>query len=195
LKSKFIASVLIALNVSLVFQIGCALSQNLNDFFGIEMAEEEAAQFKIVSYDKDRGANYYSNSRMNTQLYAWAEFEPQIIKIKVVNMTESNVSINYNMDQFTVVNDEDEEFILIKEDRLNYPSNEVIAPGKSVEYSLELPMKFWQTAGISSATEADPNSYQKFWKGENSLQLVKEKIKMIKLKLGGEKILIMKPVP
>jgi hypothetical protein len=195
MKSNFINSILIVLCLVLVIQIGCASSQSLNDFFGIEMPEEEAGKFKIVSYQKDRGANYYSNERMNTQLYAWAEVEPQIIKIKVVNMTESNVSINYNMDQFIIVTEDDEEFILLKGDRLKYSSNESILPGKSSEYSLELPMKFWQNAGITSATEADPNSYQKFWKGENSLQLVKEKIKMIKVKLGGDKTLIMKPIP
>jgi hypothetical protein len=194
LKSKFSTALLFGLSVALIFQIGCASSQKLNDFFGIEMPEDEADNFKMVSYEKDRGANYYSNSRMNTQLYSWAEIQPQIIKIKVVNLTDSAVPISYNMDQFTLYTEENE-FILIKGDRIDYPTDESIAPHKSVEYTLELPMKFWQSAGISTASEAGPNSYKDFWKGENSLQLVKEKITMIKVKLGGEKTLIMKPVP
>jgi len=109
-------------------------------------------------------------------------------------MTESAVPISYNMDQFTLYTDEDE-FILLKGDRINYPMDDSITPSKSVEYSLELPMKFWQSSGISTATEAGPNSYKDFWKGENSLQIVKETITMIRVKLGGEKTLIMKPVP
>ena len=181
--------------ITLVLQIGCASSQNLNDFFGIEMAEEDADNFKIVSYEPSKGANYYSNSRMNTQLYAWAEVQPQIIKLKVVNMTENEIPFNYNTDQFTLVTEAGDEFILLKGDRIDYPGQDSIMPGKSVEYALELPMNFWQSSGISTASEAGPNSYKDFWKGENSLQLVKEKIKVIKVELAGEKTIFMKPVP
>jgi hypothetical protein len=42
---------------------------------------------------------------------------------------------------------------------------------------------------------AAPQNLNDFWKGENSLQLVKEKIKIITVKLGGKTTLIMKPVP
>jgi hypothetical protein len=42
---------------------------------------------------------------------------------------------------------------------------------------------------------AAPQNLNDFWKGENSLQLVKEKIKIITVKLGGKTKLIMKPVP
>ena len=76
----------VAFCLTLIFYFGCASSQNLNDFFGIEMPEEEADKFKIVSYDQDRGANYYSNSRMNTHLYAWAEIQPQILGDVVISV-------------------------------------------------------------------------------------------------------------
>ena len=42
---------------------------------------------------------------------------------------------------------------------------------------------------------ASSQNLNDFWKGENSLQLVKEKIKIITVKLGGKTTLIMKPVP
>jgi hypothetical protein len=132
---------------------------------------------------------------MNTQLYAWAEVEPQIIKIKIVNLTNLNVPINYNVDQFTVFTTDDKEYILIKGDRITYPSEEYIAPHQSVEYSLEIPMIFWQTVGLTNPNATDANYVLDFWKGENSLQIVKEKIRMIKVSLGGKTTLIMKPVP
>jgi hypothetical protein len=179
--------------ISLLFS--CAASQNLNDYFGIEMDEDEASNFEIVSYESDRGANYYSNSRMNTQLYAWAEIQSSMVKLKVVNTTNLHVPISYNLDQFSVYTEEDEEFLLVKGDRIDYPPNESIGPNKAVEYSLQLPMNFWRSSSISTASEADPNSYEAFWKGENTIQLVKEKIVMIKVRLGGEKTIIMKPVP
>ena len=120
---------------------------------------------------------------------------PQIIKIKVMNMTDSKIKINYATDQFTVYTVEDEEHILIKGDRINYPFQDYIARDQSVEYSLSLPTQLWQTSGAASQGESDPNSYKNFWKGENSMQLVKDRIKMIKVVLGGEKTVIMKPVP
>lgn len=186
---------IIALNINVILQNGCASSQNLNDFFGIEMPEEEADNFKIVSYEVKRGANYYSNSRMNTQIYAWAEIQPQIVKIKVVNTSETNLPTSYTMDQFTVFTKEGGKFILLNGDRITYPTVEKIAPNKSVEYSLQFPMNFWQSAGLATSGEMSPNSYRNFWKGENSLQLVKEQITMIKVTLGGKITLIMKPVP
>ena len=192
---KFPVILMLLFCVKIVYYIGCAASQNLNDFFGIEMDESEADQFRIVSYEKDRGANYYSNSQMNTQLYAWAEVEPQIIRIKIVNLTNLNIPINYNMDQFTVFTTDDKEYILIKGDRIAYPSEEYIAPHQSVEYSLEIPMKFWQTVGLTNPNATDANYVLDFWKGENSLQIVKGKVRMIKVFLGGKTTLIMKPVP
>ncbi len=192
---KFPVIIILLFCVKIFYHMGCAASQPLNDYFGIEMAEEDADQFRIVSYEKDRGANYYSNSRMNPQLYAWAEIEPEIIRIKVVNLTDSNVFFNYNTDQFTVITDDEKEFSLSKRDRSHYPSEEYIATNGSVLYLLRLQKKFWQSVGISTAEPNDANYMWDFWQGENALEVVKNKIKMIKVSLAGTTTLIMKPVP
>ncbi len=181
--------------LALVGIMACAASRPLNDFFGIEMNHEDADEFKIASYTEAGGAQYYSNSRMNPQIYAYARIDVQTIRIKVVNLTNSDIPFNYNVDQFTLITSTDEKYILIKGDRFDYPSRESIKSNQSIQFFLELPSKFWQVIGLSDQNSQDANYINDFWKGENSLVIVKEKIKMIEVSLAGETTLILKSLP
>ena len=173
----------------------CGTTRPLNDFFGIEMSMADADEFKIASYTETGGAQYYSNSRMNPQIYAYAGIDANAIKIKIVNMTSSDIPFGYNVDQFTIQTITDKKYILIKGDRIKYPSKEVIRSNQSVQFFLELPSNFWQVIGQSNKDTQDPNFFKDFWKGENSLAIFKDKIKLIEVSLAGKTLLILKPLP
>lgn len=175
--------------------IACSGSKALNDFFGIKMDENDADEFNIASYTEAGGAKYYSNSRMNPQLYGWAEFDMKDIRIKVVNYTNEKVSYSYNYDNFIILTTDDESYVLIKGDRWNYPSGENINPNQSIEFILEMPANFWKNIGIMNVDENSRHFFKEFWSGENSVQTVKSTIKYIKVELGAQTTLILKPLP
>jgi hypothetical protein len=181
--------------ICLVSSYGCSASTSLNDFFGIQMPEESAGRFKIVAYDERSGASYYSDEQMNANLYGWAEIDIQRLYIKIVNNTSDAITFNYNKDVFLIETVDGNEYVLIKGERLDYPGEGRIRPGHSVQFVLGMPQDYWKTVGLSDADASDPNYLTDFWQGENSLNLVKQSIIQMKIKLAGQTTIILKPIP
>jgi hypothetical protein len=186
--------VLVLLSV-ILFLGGCASSNTLNDFFGIQMDKNEANKFKIVSYSDRDGANYYSNANMNPNIFAYAEIDVKMIRLKVVNMSSNEVTYNYNLDQFKLYTREGEEFILLKEDRIKYPGKGFITQNNSVQFNLELPSDFTSRVGLDKQNKADAIYTYDIWKGDGSLRFVKENIDRIEVELGGKFTIILKVIP
>ena len=180
--------------LSLVFA-GCAASETLNDFFGIAMNAADANKFKIVSYSPQHGATYYSSAAMDPGIYAYAGIDADQIRIKVVNLSDTDISYNYNSDEFQITTKEGKSYVLGKGQRKNYPSSGKIEPSQSVQFLFELPSDFWQTVGMDEPTRANPNYLESFWKGESSVRIVKENIETISVKLGPPKPVILKALP
>ena len=66
---------------------------------------------------------------------------------------------------------------------------------KSVELNLELPSNFWATIGMKNPQAQNAAYTEDFWKGENSLNLAREEVEHITMTLGGNTVLVLKPIP
>ncbi len=177
-----------------VLLFSCASNQPINDFFGIKMDESEADYFVIKSYSVNKGVNYQSTANMNPLIYAWAEIEANKIRIKVVNDSNDPISFNYNYDKFTLVNSENEEFILDKGQAFDYPGQTGIMPNQSVEFLFNLPSDFWSTVGMTDQQSVSAIYNEDFWAGTNKISILKENVKHVTVSLGGELTLLLKPV-
>lgn len=166
----------------------------LDDFFGIQMDPEYVDSFEIVSYSKNGGAKYKSNLYMNPSVYAYAEFGPNSISIKIVNYDTNPLNVNYNFDEFFMYT-ENEKFVLSKGDRENYPKPKEIKTGESAQFNLELPTNFIEKAGMKDPQSHTANYTIAFWKGENTLNIRKEKVKYIEVLLGTDIVIMLKPIP
>jgi len=185
---------LILLLVAL-FYGGCASSNTLNDFFGIQMDKSEANKFKIVSYSDKDGANYYSNANMNPNIYAYAEIDAKMIRVKVVNLSDIEVTYNYNLDRFMLFTNDNNEFVLLKEDRVKYPDKGVIRRNNSVQFDLELPSDYASRVGLDKPNTEDASYTYDIWKGDGSLVFAKEDIDRIEVDLGGKTTIVLKVIP
>ncbi len=159
------------------------------------MNPEEENKFKIMSYDPKSGASYHGTTTMNSDVYAYAELKGNQIIIKVVNESNKVIFTNYNTDQFLLLKNENQSFILNKGKITDYPTKSQIEPKSSNEYFLTLPSDFWKTVGMKDANAEDADYHDEFWTGLNQIQLAKKDIKLIQILLGGETTLILKPVP
>ena len=186
----------IILNI-LLLQIIILTSCNpktMDDFFGIQMDPQYIDNFEIVSYSELEGAKYKSNALMNPLVYAYAEMGPNTVHIKIVNSDSSPLKINFNFDEFYLHLDE-EKFVLSKGDRENYPDKREIKTNESIEFILELPSNFLSTTGMKNPQSHSADYTFEIWKGQNTLNIIKEKIKFIEVKLGTNVTVILKPIP
>ncbi len=177
----------------ILFLVSCN-PQVLDDFFGIQMDPQYSDSFEIVSYSAQEGAKYKSNMFMNPLVYAFAEFKPNSIHIKIVNIDSSPLKVNYNLDKFFLYTDDDK-LTLTKGDRERYSVKKEIRTNDSFELDLELPTNFSDTIGMTSPQSHNSNYTIDFWKGENTLNIVKEKVKYIEVNLGSDIVIILKPTP
>jgi len=178
-----------------LFMLTCSYQAPVNDFFGIMMAPEETKYFKIQSYSEKDGISYLSNAKMNPKINAWAEMNINSILIKVVNNSDKSIAYSYGSDEFTFVTTKNKKHVLIKGDALKYPSKNQITPDETTEFYLQLPSDFWSTIGMRDPQSHNTDYMEKFWTGENRLLFLKENIKILTAKLGGETTLVLKPVP
>ena len=186
----------IILNI-LLLQIIILTSCNpktMDDFFGIQMDPQYIDYFEIISYSELEGAKYKSNALMNPLVYAYAEMGPNTVHIKIVNTDSSPLKINFNIDEF-YLHLEKEKFVLSKGDRENYPDKRKIKTNESIEFILELPSNFLSTTGMKNPQSHSQDYTFDIWKGQNTLNIIKEKIKFIEVKLGTNVTIILKPIP
>jgi hypothetical protein len=194
MKTNIIFLAVLLLSISILF-FSCPPPKTMDDYFGIKMDKNEADLFKIVSYSKDKGASYQSTMNMNPNIYAYAELDVKYVRLKVVNNSDSAIPVNYNIDEFKLIKNNGESFILNKGDRETYPSIRNIGINSAVEIMLDFPSNFWQLIGTKDSFSSDPNYTEDFWKGENSLVFLKENIKYITARFGKEYLILLKPIP
>jgi len=180
----------ITIIVMLSFLTGCSSSSAINDFFGIEMPPSEVNYFKIIGYTESSGISYQSTRNMNPDINAWAGLEGTNIRIKITNNTDEPLGINYNSDQYLLVDKDGKEFILNKGDRVDYNNLDPIEPHSSIELVLELPKDYWSRVGVKQ----NPDYMKDFTREQNTLTFEREKIKDIQIKFGYTKTIILKPV-
>ncbi len=181
--------------VFMFFISGCSTTP-MNDFFGIQMNPDAAKNFKIVSYSEDGGVQYGSTFEMNPHVFAYAELKSSFILIKIVNNGKNSIPTNYNEDEFSLVTKEGTKYVLLKDDRDDFPANESIAPGETMQFRVYYPNNFAEAVGLTRAPFS--SSYNKFqvWKAEgNLLNFTKDKISEIIVSLGKNTTLILKPIP
>lgn len=189
----------IFINIVLILLLGiiagCSSSGAVNDYFGIEMHPSEVDRFVIKAYTERTGISYSSTANMNPNLFAWGEFGHDYFKIILVNNTAVPVTLSYDMDQYTLMLNNGEEYIFTKGNRFTYNSNDPLEPNSSVEFSLDLPQNFWQTVGTQNVQSTNASYTTDFWTGQNTLNFEKEEVKYIQVKLSLTTDIILKRVP
>ncbi len=178
--------------------VSCSAANPIDDFFGIKMYPLDENYFKIVSYSPEKGVSYTSNSRMDNRISAWAKVGVNTIKIKIVNNSENEIPLNYNLDEYVLVTDEDS-YYLGKGDRQKYFERSRIKPKSSFEISLELPSEYWKTAGgfgsYSNQTKLTKDILKSYSKVGTKLNVNKDNIKYILIKFGHNTTILLKSVP
>jgi len=187
---KLIFAIIIILS-----HVKCSSSSAINDFFGIKMSSSEIDYFKIVGYTETSGISYRSSPNMNPNIYAWAGLEGDILRIKLVNNSNTPLPLNYDSDQYIIVNKDDKKFICNKGNIITYNNMSPLAPNSSVELLLELPQNYWETVGMRNSQSSNENYTHDIWKGQNTLVINKKDVKQIVIKLGFTTNIILKPVP
>ncbi len=189
----------IFINIVLILLLGiiagCSSSGAVNDYFGIEMHPSEVDRFVIKAYTERTGISYSSTANMNPNLFAWGEFGHDYFKIILVNNSAVPVTLSYDMDQYTLVLNNGEEYIFTKGNRFTYNSNDPLEPNSSVEFSLDLPQNFWETVGTQNVQSTNTSYTTDFWTGQNTLNFEKEEVKYIQVKLSLTTDIILKRVP
>lgn len=172
----------------------CSSLNPVNDFFGIEMPEEEYQNFKIRAYTEETGISYYSNNNMNPNFYAWAEVETKNLRIIIYNATNETINMSGNEDQYILTLSDGNEVILaldpIKLHR--YPVH--ISPGKSVELFLQLPKNLWANVEkIIPGNDDQANLRQ--YDEKSPINFDKSSISFIKIELKVGRKIYLKSVP
>lgn len=188
MKSKLLLAII--LGASLIFSTGCSSSSAINDFFGIEMPPSEVDYFRIVGYTETSGISYQSTRNMNPDLFAWAGIENRNVRIQITNNSDEPVEINYNKDQYLLIEKNGNEFVLNKGDLLEYQNLDPISPNSSIEIVLELPKDYLKALYI----ERNAKFLNDMTREQNSTFYDIERIKTLQIKLGYTKTIILKHV-
>jgi len=175
--------------------VQCSSTTAINDFFGIKMPPNESDYFKIVAYTESSGISYQSSPNMDPNIFAWASLEGDVLRIKLVNNSNSPVPLNYDSDQFIIVMNDNSEFICTKGNIISYSNLSPINEHNSVELLLELPQNYWATVGMKSSQSSNENYTHDVWKGQNTIVVDIEEIKHIKINLGFSTNILLKHVP
>lgn len=188
MKSKLLLAII--LGASLILSTGCSSSSAINDFFGIEMPPSEVDYFRIVGYTETSGISYQSTRNMNPDLFAWAGIENRNVRIQITNNSDEPVEINYNKDQYLLIEKNGNEFVLNKGDLLEYQNLDPISPNSSIEIVLELPKDYLKALYI----ERNAKFLNDMTREQNSTFYDIERIKTLQIKLGYTKTIILKHV-
>lgn len=188
MKSKLL--LVIILGASLMLSTGCSSSSAINDFFGIEMPPSEVDYFRIIGYTETSGISYQSTRNMKPDLFAWAGIENRNVRIQITNNSDEPVEINYNKDQYLLIEKNGNEFVLNKGDLLEYQNLDPISPNGSIEIVLELPKDYLKALYI----ERNAKFLNDMTREQNSAFYDIERIKTLQIKLGYTKTIILKHV-
>lgn len=178
----------------IILATSCSSLNPVNDFFGIEMPEEEHQKFKIHAYTEETGISYYSNDKMNTDFYAWAEVESNNLRIVIYNATNETIKMSRNEDVFLLKLTDGKEIILalnpIKLHR--YPIQ--INPGKSVEIFLQLPQTLWRDVEKIIPGNTDQENLRQFDEKAPS-NFDKDGVTFVKVELMNGRTIYLKRIP
>ncbi len=175
--------------------VSCSATTAINDFFGIKMPPNESDYFKIVAYSESSGISYQSTPNMDPNIFAWAGLEGDVLRVKLVNKSDTPINLNFDSDQYIIVTNDNEEYICIKGDIITYSNLSPINKQNSVELLLELPQNYWDTVGMKKTQSSRENYTHDVWKGQNTLVLEMKDVKYIKINLGFTTNIVLKPVP
>lgn len=181
--------------ILLLSLVQCSSTTAINDFFGIKMPPNESEYFKIVAYTEASGISYQSSPNMDPNIFAWASLEGDILRVKLVNNSNSPVPLSFDSDQFIIVTKDNSEFICIKGNIISYNNLSPINEQTSVELLLELPQNYWDTVGMKNSQSSNENYTHDVWKGLNTLVIDKDSVKYIKINLGFTTNILLKNVP
>ncbi len=172
----------------------CSSLNPVNDFFGIEMPEEEYQNFKIRAYTEETGISYYSNNNMNPNFYAWAEVESKNLRIMINNATDETINMNRNEDQYIIrLTDGSEVLLPLDPIKLHrYPV--YVNPGESVEIFLQLPQAFWTNVEKIIPGNHDEQNLRQYDE-KSPINFNKSGIAFIKVELKTGRIIYLKLVP
>ncbi|MBZ0178902.1 MAG: hypothetical protein K8F36_06390 [Melioribacteraceae bacterium] len=184
----------IFLFVSAIIISACSTLNPVNDLFGIEMPEEEYPNFKIGAYTEETGISYYSNNKMNTDLFAWAEVESKNLRIMIYNSTNNELKLNRNEDQYLLrLTDRSEIFLTLDPIKFHrYPSS--IKPGTSAEVFLLLPQKYWTNVEKVIPGNRDEENLRQYDE-KSPLNFDKTNISYVKILLNTGKTIFLKSIP
>lgn len=186
-------------NIILLFSFillatSCSSLNPVNDFFGIEMPEEEHQNFKIRAYTEETGISYYSNNKMNPDFYAWAEVESNNLRIMIYNATNETIKMSRNEDFFHLKLTDGKEVVLapnpIKLHR--YPVQ--INPGKSVEIFLQLPQTLWKDVEKIIPGNTDQENLRQFDEKATS-NFNTDSVSFVKVELMAGRTIYLKRIP
>ncbi len=181
--------------IPLLFLTNCSSSSAINDFFGIKMNPAEVNYFRIVAYTESSGISYQSTANMDPNVFAWANIEGGVLRLKLINNSQNPIKLNYDSDQYIIVSNNNKEITCLNGNIISYNNYSPIQPNNSVELLLELPQNYWETVGMKNIQSANENYTTDVWKGQNTIVVDKEKVKLIKIILGFSETIILKPVP
>lgn len=177
-----------------LFFTNCTATTAVDDFFGIKMNPSEINYFRIVAYTESSGISYQSTANMDPNIFAWANIEGNYIRIKLVNNSAIPLTLNYDRDQYILINNENQEMLCLNGNIITYSNLSPVQPNNSIELLLEFPQDYWSTIGIKNTQSSNSNYTHDVWKGQNTIVVEKESIKYIKIILGFTTTIILKPV-
>lgn len=193
---KVIMLYLVIIAIGLSFT-SCGSTNLINDFFGIQMNPLQEKYFKIISYNEFDGVKYQSTAKMEPSVNAWAELSVDEVRIKIVNTTPRSIPLNYNLDQYIIITDE-KEYVLEKGDRFSYFAKKEIEPNSNIELRLKLPNDYVLDAQerirYNDATDLTKHMLQEYSKMGKNLNVQKDNIKYIIIKLS-DRTIVLKKVP
>ncbi len=174
--------------------ISCSPLNPVNDFFGIHMNLDEESSFQIVSYNDVDGITYKNSINMNPKINAWAEISTKEITVKIVNNSNVNLPLSYTTDQFILITNENE-YVLGKGEREDYISKNSISANSSQTFYLELPIDYSNISlspSQKNLTELTREVIRDYSKSGSSLNISKENVVFVVVKIGSTSILLKK---
>jgi len=122
---------------------GCATQAEL---YGLKMNSVVGATDLTATRDAKGYVQWktkYANS-VDSTIEAWGDISSVSVRIRITNNSSNPIKTNYFLDNFSLSLKNGKNYILDKRNILNYPKNDYINPGETVEYNLGLPQVIWE---------------------------------------------------
>ncbi len=102
------------------------------------MNPAEIDYFRIVAYTESSGISYQSTTNMDPNVFAWANIEGGILRVKLINNSQEPIRLNYDSDQYIIVSKDNKEIVCLNGNIITYNNRSPILANNSVELLLEL---------------------------------------------------------